>query len=147
MAATETQQGRAKIFAMDGAQTVTLAGAATITHESADLEQQYDVEEIKGQNGEVETLIASNENYTVSVQFSPNGSTRALAITAAAGMWPGLIAKVVLSGFAVAKFNGDYNAMPGGSAKMVRDGVVVMSLNLKRFFTNNTDLTDGVVVG
>ena len=150
MAATEVQSGKAKIFAMDGATMVVLTGAATVTHEGADLEQQFDTEEIKGQNGDVETLIASNLNYTCTVNFAPNGATRAAAITSCANAQPAPISKVVLSGFSVAAYNGDWNSM-GYSIKMARDGVVTMSIKLKGFgiagSTQRNSLTTNVIVG
>lgn len=147
MAATETQAGKVKVFAMDGATVVVLTGAATITIESGDLEQQYDFEEFKGQNGEVETLIGSNEHYDVTVQFAPNGATRAAAIASAGNSFPALIEKVVLSSFAIAKYNGNYNALPGATCKMTRDGVVVMTLKLRRYVTNNSSLVAGSISG
>ncbi len=146
MAATETQQGIAKIFAMDGATQVTLTGAATITMESADLEHQSDIEEIPGQNGECEQLISSNANRTCTITFAPNGATRAAAITSCANAQPAQITKVVLSGFSVAAFNGDWNAM-GYSIKMGRADVVTMTLKLKAFITNRASLTAGLVTG
>ena len=144
MAFTEVQQGVAKIFAMDGATMVVLTGAATVTHEGADFEQQFDTEEIKGQNGDVETLLASNHNHTCTVSFSPNGITRAAAITSCANAQPAPITKVVLSGFSVAAYNGNWNSM-GYSIKMSRDGVVTMSIKLKAFITNRASLTAGVI--
>lgn len=146
MAATEVQQGIAKIYAMDGATTVTLTGAATITHESADLEDQFDNEAIKGQNGEVETLIASNRNRTCTITFAPNGATRAAAITSCANSQPAPITKVVLSGFAVAAYNGDWNSL-GYTIRMARDGVVTMTIRLQAWITNRASLTAGVIVG
>jgi len=146
MAATEVQQGVAKIFAMDGATMVVLTGAATVTIESADLEQGFDSEELKGQNGETETYIASNEKFTCSINFAPNGATRAAAITSCANSQPAKITKVVLSGFAVAAYNGNWNS-EGYSIKMARDGVVQMTLKLKAHTTNRTSLTAGVIVG
>ena len=144
MAVAEIQQGKAKIFAMDGATMVVLTGAATVTHEGADLEQQFDTEEIKGQNGDVETLIASNVNFTCTVNFAPNGATRAAAITSCTNAQPAAISKVVLSGFSVAAYNGNWNSM-GYSIKMSRDGIVTMSIKLKAFVTNRTALTAGVI--
>lgn len=148
MAATEVQQGVAKIFAMDGATTVVLTGAATITHESADLEQQFDSEAIKGQNGEVETLVASNQNLTCTITFAPNGATRAAAITSCANSQPAPITKVVLSGFSVTRYNGDWNSM-GYTIKMTRDATtpVIMTIKLQAWITNRTSLTAGVIVG
>ena len=132
MAVAEIQQGKAKIFAMDGATMVVLTGAATVTHEGADLEQQFDTEEIKGQNGDVETLIASNLNFTCTVNFAPNGASRAAAITSCTNASPAPLSKVALSGFTVAAYNGDWNSM-GYSVKMSRDGIVTMSIKLKGF--------------
>jgi hypothetical protein len=146
MAATEIQQGSAKVFAMDGATVVVLTGAATITLESADLESTHDSEPVKGQNGEVETLIASNESLTCTINFAPNGATRAAAITSFANSIPAKITKVVLSGFAIANYNGNWNAM-GYSMKMARDGVATMSIKLQAWITNRAALTAGVVVG
>ena len=144
MAVAEIQQGKAKIFAMDGATMVVLTGAATVTHEGADLEQQFDTEEIKGQNGDVETLIASNVNFTCTVNFAPNGATRAAAITSCTNAQPAAISKVVLSGFSVAAYNGNWNSM-GYSIKMSRDGIVTMSIKLKAFVTNRTSRTACVI--
>jgi hypothetical protein len=146
MAATEIQQGSAKVFAMDGATVVVLTGAATITLESADLESTHDSEPLKGQNGEVETLIASNETLTCTINFAPNGATRAAAITSFANSVPAKITKVVTSAFSIASFNGNWNAM-GYSIKMSRDGVATMSIKLQAWITNRAALTAGVVVG
>ncbi len=146
MAATETQQGVAKIYAMDGATVTVLTGAATITLESADLEHQSDMEEIKGQNGEVETLISSNPTRTCTITFAPNGATRAAAITSCANAQPAQITKVVLASFAVAAFNGDWNSL-GYSIRMARDGAVTMTIRLKAFMTNRAALTAGLVSG
>lgn len=146
MAATETQQGVAKIYAMDGAAMTVLTGAATITMESADLEHQSDIEEIKGQNGEVETLISSNPNRTCTITFAPNGATRAAAITSCANAQPAQITKVVLASFGVAAYNGDWNSM-GYSIRVSNTGAVTMTVRLKAFMTNRTSLTSGLISG
>jgi hypothetical protein len=148
MAATEIQQGVAKIFAMDGATQVVLTGAATITYDSADLDQAFDSDALKGQNGEVETLVASNENFTCTVNFAPNGATRAAAITSCANAQPAKITKVVLSNFSVAAYNGNWNSM-GYSIKMSSNASqpVMMTLKLQAWITNRTSLTAGVIVG
>lgn len=147
MAAQEVQQGIAKIFAMDGATTVTLTGAATITHHSAGMTQNFDLREEKSQNGEVETLVGSNEHFDVDVEFAPNGATRAAAITSAANMKAAIITKVVLSGFAVAAFNGNWNLIPGSTWRMERDGIVIMGMKLRAYITNRASLTAGLIAG
>lgn len=146
MAATETQQGVAKIYAMDGAAMTVLTGAATITMEGADLEHTSDIEEIKGQNGEVETLISSNPNRTCTITFAPNGATRAAAITSCANAQPAQIEKVVLASFQVAAYNGNWNSL-GYTIAVSREGAVTMTLRLKAFMTNRAALTAGLVSG
>lgn len=144
MAFTEVQQGIAKVFAMDGATVVVLTGAATITLTGADLEQNFDSETLKGQNGEVETLIGSNQNLTCTINFMPNGATRAAAITSCANIQPGIITKVVLSSFAIARYNGDWNSM-GYTLRMANDGAVAMTIRLQAWITNRAALTAGVI--
>ncbi len=147
MAAQEVQQGIAKIYAMDGATMVVLTGAATITMEGATLTHNWDQEAIKGQDGETETLIASNRNYTISINFAPNGATRAAAATSMANSIAAPITKVVLSGFAVAAFNGDFNVQPGQTIEMGREMAVRSSLNLIAYIKNRSSLTAGVISG
>ena len=152
MAATEIQQGIASIYAMDGATMVVLTGTAYIRMNSASMTQQFDLAEEKGQGGEVEQLIASNEHYDYDVEFVPIGNsagtnTRAQAITSAANSKPGIITKVVLSGFSVAAFNGNCNCIPGLSWRMGKDSQVVMTMRLRRYVNNNTALTAGVISG
>ncbi len=146
MAATEIQQGIAKVFAMDGATMVVLTGAATITMESADLDQNFDNVKLLGQNGETETIIASNENHSCTIQFAPNGATRAAAITSFANSQPAKITKVVLSGFSIATYNGNWNS-EGFSLRMSRDGAATMTIKLWAGIVNRTSLTAGVIVG
>ena len=156
MAATEVQQGIAKIYGMDSSSTAAsmLIGAAAVvasgTMESLDIESAFDVEEIKGQNGEVETLIASNQTYSLTINFSPNGtgtaSTRTKAIAEAAKFMAAPIVKVETKDFAVAAYNGVWNLM-GWSGKKSRDGVFVMTMKLKAFITNRAALTAGVISG
>lgn len=146
MAATETQQGVAKIYAMDGAAMTVLTGAATITMEDAELENTSDIEEIKGQNGEVETLISANPTRTCTINFAPNGATRTAAITSCANAQPAQITKVVLATFQVAAYNGDWNSM-GYTIRVTKAGEVTMSVRLKAFMTNRAALTAGLISG
>jgi len=146
MAATETQQGVAKIYAMDGAAMTVLTGAATITMEDAELEHTSDIEEIKGQNGECETIISSNPTRTCTINFSPNGATRAAAITSCANAQPAQITKVVTATFPIAAFNGDWNSL-GYTIRVSKAGEVTMSVRLKAYMTNRAALTAGLVSG
>lgn len=143
----EVQAGSAKIFSTRSGALATLSGAATLTIENADLEHKFKMDEIKGQDGDTETLIASDPQYDVTINFMPNGATRAAAVSSAANLIPDPLSKVTLSGFSVARLNGDYNYIGGGTIKMVRDKECVMGLKLRAYITNRTSLTSAVIVG
>ena len=143
----ETQTGTAKIFGMIGATAVTLVGAATITIEDSDLEHKFDLQELEGQDGNIETLIAFNEQLEVTINFAPNGATRAATKNSAANMFPDMITKVVLSGYDVAKFNGNYNYIGGATAKMTKKGPVLQGLKIRAYIANRASLTGTVVAG
>jgi hypothetical protein len=129
---------------MDGAAMTVLTGAATITMEDAELEHTSDIEEIKGQNGECETIISSNPTRTCTINFAPNGETRAAAIVSSTNAQPAQITKVVLSGFAVTAYNGDWNSL-GYTIRVTKAGEVTMSVRLKAFMTNRASLTNGLI--
>lgn len=126
---------------------VTLTGAATITMDDADLEHNFDLTELENAGGDCETLIGANEKIDVTINFAPNGATRAAAATSAANSFPEMVTKVVLSSFAVAKFNGNYNYIGGCTAKATKKGVVMMGIKLRAYIANRASLTAGVIVG
>src|SRR5436190_14650457 len=144
----ETQVGVAKIFLglKDGTIT-TLTGAATITAEDADLEHNFDLEEHEGQDGNVESMMGCKERLDVTINFAPNGATRAVAINSAANSWPSMLSKVVLAGFSVAKYNGDYNYIGGATCKTTKKGVVMQGLKLRAHLANRASLTQPVIAG
>ena len=147
MATPETQIGVAKIFGLIGATAVTLTGAATITMENADFEHKFKLEESIGQDGNCETLYATNEQYDIAINFMPNGATRAAAADSADGFIPAPLSKVVLSGFQIAKYNGDYNYVGGATIKLIRDKECVMNLKLRAYIANRASLTLPAIVG
>lgn len=147
MATPETQIGVAKIFGLIGGTMVVLTGSATITMESADLEHKFETQKSKGQDGNTETVYGSDETFDVSINFAPNGNTRAAAATSLANCRPAMLTKVVLSGFAAAVYNGDYNYMGGWNVKMVRDKELVCGIKLTAYIANRISLTAGVING
>jgi hypothetical protein len=136
MATQETQVGVAKIFGLIGATVVVLTGAATITLEKADVEHTFDLHDHEGQDGNVESIIGYNERLEVTIDFAPNGAARTDAITSAANSWPGMLSKVVLSAFKIAKFNGNYNYVGGAKVACTKKGVAVMSMKLRQNLAN-----------
>lgn len=143
----ETQQGLAKIFGLNVATMTVLTGVATITISSADLEHNFKLVEDPDQEGNVETLIAYNEVYDVTIDFIPNGATRAAAITSLANTLPGMITKVVLANFDFAVFNGNFNYIGGWSPKITREGLVICGIKLRKYIANNAALVAGVISG
>ena len=131
MAVAEVQVGVAKIFGIDGA---AITGVAS-TIETADLDFAFDTDEIKGQNGEVETIIASNARKMISINFAPKGADRAAAIDASTTASIGALVKVVLSGFTIVSYNTDYNCM-GWTWNGKRDGYFVMTMKLQQNISN-----------
>mgnify|MGYP001582984356 CR=1 FL=1 len=127
----ELQYGLAKIFGLDG---TTLTGVVSFTLESLGFEKTSDYEELKGQNGDVETSIASNLSQTVDVQFAPNGATKTAAIASLGTLTAlNIGAQVVISacpGCPAAAAT--YNIQPGIRVNLSRDGVVTANFTAKK---------------
>lgn len=140
----ETQVGVAKVFAIPDA----VVGSFTLTIESTDFEKKFKVDESKGQDGEVETMYASDVQYEVDINFMARGATRAAAESMAstlADLDP--LTTVVLSGYKIAAINRTYLLVGAGKVKLVRDKECTMSMKLKVPKTNATSLTAGSIVG
>ena len=130
MAATELQFGTAKIFGIDG---ITITGVVTFTYESVGWEANADIEYLKNQNGDEETLIVSNQNTTIDIQFAPNGATRAAALTSLGTLTSKTIgAQITVASATTTVFNGTYNIQPGVSVRSTRDGITVASFKAKK---------------
>lgn len=130
MAHTELQYGTAKIFGMDG---IILTGVVTFTFESLGWEKTGDYEELKGQNGDVETAIASNLHQTIDVQFAPNGATKAAAITSLGTLTALAVgAQVIITVPENTAASGTYNIQPGIRANFSRDGAVTANFTAKK---------------
>lgn len=147
MPTQETQVGVAKIFAVITGTLTTIVGAATLTVENADLEHKFKLDESKGSDGNTETLFSTDEQYEISINFAPTGTSRANAATSAANLIPPPLSKVTLSEFAIERLNGDYNYIGGGSIKMVKDKECAMGLKLRAYLANRESLTQPAIVG
>src|SRR5262245_63827442 len=147
MATPETQVGVAKIFGLIGATMTTLTGAATVTIENAEGEDKFKLDESKGQDGNVETLFASDQQFDVTIDFMPNGATRAAAASSLTNSRPVPLTKVTLSDFTAVALNGDYNYIGGWKVKLVRDKEVVCGIKLRAYLANRASLTAGAIVG
>src|SRR5262245_16665024 len=130
MAATELQFGTAKIFGIDG---LAITGVVSFTYETVGWEASADIEYLKNQNGDEETLIVSNQNTVISVDFAPNGASRTAAYTSLATLTATTVgAQITIAGASIAAFNGIYNIQPGITVTSKRDGVTVASFKAKK---------------
>jgi hypothetical protein len=78
-AAIETQVGVVTLNGIRG--TITITGAATFNMSSRTVTENFKVDRIPSQNGAyIETMIASQRNRTVELEFAPTGATRAAAV-------------------------------------------------------------------
>ncbi len=137
-AAFETQAGVCTLNGIRG--TITMTGAATFNMSSRTLTENFKVERIPSQNGAyTETLIASQRNRTIQVEFAPTGATRTAAVavvTSIAALDPFSVITIGQSGStpyepSVAACAGTWNLMEGTQIKESRDGIVSISLNLE----------------
>jgi len=130
MAHTELQYGKAKIFGLDG---IAITGVVTFTFTDVNWSKNADYAELKNQNGDVETAIASNLNTTIDVTFAPNGATRAAAISSLATLQALEVgAQMVVAGCEVTALNATYNIQPGFSARLVNDAHCVATFQAKK---------------
>ena len=146
MATQETQVGVAKFFGLIGATMVSLTGSCTLTLESADIEDKFDLQKSKGQDGNTETMYASDQTLEVSINFAPNGDSRTAAGVSLVNCRPAPLEKVTLSGFAAAIYNGPFNYVGGWNVKMVRDKEIVCGIKLSAHLANRASLTAGVII-
>lgn len=146
-ATSEIQQGLAKIFGLGAAAMTVLTGAATLTITGADLSHENELIEDEDQEGNVETLIAYREKLECSIDFIPNGATRAAAIASAANCLPAMISKIVLASFDVAIYNGNWNYIGGWNIKKTRSGIVICGIKIRAHLANRAALTAGVISG
>lgn len=146
-ATSEIQQGLAKIFGLGAGAMTVLTGAATLTITGADVSHENDLIEDEDQEGNVETLIAFKERLEGSIDFIPNGATRAAAIISATNSQPGMITKIVLASFDVPVYNGNWNYIGGWNIKKTRSGIVICGIKIRAHLANRSALTAGVISG
>jgi hypothetical protein len=76
-----------------------VAGTVLMNVQNLRTKQSADVSQVKDQNGEIVAKISSGVFYEVDIDFIPEGTTIANAVSAAA--FPALLAAVTLSAFPV----------------------------------------------
>lgn len=149
--ATEIQVGKAKIFGL-GAADMLVGAAGTAVEQTitgSDINFDAEITEIRNQEGETETMLASNAFYTLTINFMPTAATRALAITEAQKFTALThLVKVTTSGFDVDIYNGNW-VLTGLQVSGSNTDTMKFTLNLKapKNSTTRTSLTAGVISG
>lgn len=144
-AAFETQAGICTLNGIRG--TITMTGAATFNMSSRTLTENFKVDRIPSQNGAViETLIASQRNRTIEVEFAPTGATRTAAVAVVASLTalnPLEVITIAQSGStpyeaSVAACVGTWNLMEGMQIRESRDGILSVTMKLEANEVNGT---------
>lgn len=149
--ATEAQVGKAKIYGL-GAADMTVGAANVATEQTmtgSDFSFDAEINEIRNQEGDTETMIASNPFYSLTINFMPTAATRALAITEAQKFTAAThLVKVVTSGFDVDVFNGKW-LLTGLQIRAANTETATFVLNLRapKATAQRDSLTAGVISG
>lgn len=111
---TEAQSGDAILWGMraDGS-AITIDGYATFILSSAKLDHKADIETMKDETGFDRNKIATNSRKEGTFAFTPSGASRADA--EAVAVCPSALTKLVISGWAVDEFNGNWLYEEGAS--------------------------------
>lgn len=104
--ATETQNGRARVWGIRNDGTAISITGFVSTIESAKIDVKHDKETLKDENGFTNCIIWADGMKTLTLSFSPSATTRAEAedecVVVAAG------AAITITHFAVDEFNGTW---------------------------------------
>lgn len=141
----EIQTGKAVVFGITNSGTaIAMTGYATFILDSVKGSHKFDLDEVKDENKADVALIATNGRLEVTVTWKPAGATRAAAAATATIVAP--LAKVTLSNFKIAAYNGDY-VYTGDEELSIEHAPAGMSLKLRKYddTTQNTSLTTTVV--
>lgn len=136
------QIGKGQIFGTSG----TIDILATIIKDSVRATASTDKDRIKGNTGEVESVIYSGKVIEITIEFIPSAATTTLALVQATipadGTKVGLSAFPVISIYGIADvFNStDDWVSEGGSINLSKDGKATGTLNLARY-PSITDVT------
>lgn len=144
--AAEIQTGAGTIYgvANDGT-AIAIPGYATFLIQSAGLEHQFDITDVKDGGGFDATAVAVNEHTEITIDFVMSGATRAAA--AAIGVFLTPLSSVALTHFKISAFNGTWQYRGGAKIDLSNNASGKLSgLKLRKYAdaTQNTALTTTV---
>ena len=140
MPAAEVQSGKGQIFGI-APLTMTPSGGSAIAGNASNMSwtPSWKEEEMAAQNGAtIESQICSGNRQSLTLDFAPTSTTRALALAEAAklvAMTPNQVVTIAAEDIATVGLNGTYNYKGGATITRTRDGVGVCSIKLERYET------------
>lgn len=143
---TEIQGGKAKIYGIGGA--ITITGIATFNLADVTLTESFKEDTIPSQDGSIiETRIASQRVRELTITFAPSGATRAAAEAVLETLLAqGPLTVITLGGFTFLPANGTWNYMGGANVALRRDTYVVAGIKLKQVETAVAGVFGGLAV-
>lgn len=120
------------LFKIDSTTTAGNTGTfASGKVQSVSYEHGADKAEVKGDDGEVKSVIFSNVNERITVEVVPTGTTIALAV--ASNVLPAIGADVTIVDTGDSELNAAVFMYESGSKRRTVDGAAVLTMNLVRY--------------
>lgn len=132
----------------NAAGTVTIAGVAQInTAMNAEVHDASTVQQIKDAVGKVRTLVLPEVIKKVSVELIPgsDGTTATggtIANAVSCGAMPTKMGTLILAGFPIDDYNGNYIILEDSPVKITADGNATVSVKGTQFETDFTALSN-----
>src|SRR5437879_4323379 len=105
--ADDVQNGAAVLFGItNSGSAIAMEGYASFILDTAKASHKFEMDAVKDENNFDKALIETNGNRELDITWTPSGPTRAAAAATAVILEP--LARVALSNFKVAPYNGDY---------------------------------------
>lgn len=142
--AAEIQTGTGIVYGIaNSGSTISFGGYATFILDTAGAAHNFAIDEVKDELKYDKSLIATNGNVEVDLNWTPSGATRAAASTTAVFLTP--LTKVVLANFKVTAFNGDWVYI-GGAKIDLSQGPGKMAIKVRKYddSSQNSSLTTTV---
>jgi hypothetical protein len=130
------QKGIGVVWGISGGLTAQASGAPLT--QSEDWKIDSDVKEFKDENGDTKGMVFFNEKHELTVEVIPSGTT--LAFAKGENILPAAGDLVTITDSDDAEVAGSYVFMSGDKKKS-QDSEVILTLNLRKYLTNDVSAT------
>ena len=129
-------KGAGLVWGISGGLTAQASGAPLTQSQNWSINS--DSKEFKDGNGETKAVVFFNENYEMTMDVIPSGTT--ITLSKAENIFPVVGTKITIVDSDDAEIAGDYLFMSGDKKKST-DAEVMMTFKLKRWVTNDVTST------